>query len=282
MASRTFLTGAALGAGLVYFLDPDKGAERRRRAIERLDGWVAPAGGAPGGGERYGSRLGDLAGLEAATLGPAPASRSPAMLLALLGGALALYGLARRGSTAAAARTVGLGLLAGGARQAGGTGTAERRRVVDIQKSLHIAAPVATVFAFWDSYESFPLFLPSVREVEDLGGGRARWAVRGPRGEEITWETVLTRRVPGELIAWRSEPGSMLVNAGAIRFTPEQGGTRVDLRFCYQPPAHGAGPAVTELLGADPRATLNEDLGRLKAVLEASTRSEAHGQESGS
>jgi uncharacterized membrane protein len=79
---------------------------------------------------------------------------------------------------------------------------------------------------------------------------------------------MVTERIPGDLIAWRSEPGSMLANAGVIRFRAENAGTRVDLRFCYQPPAGGAGQAVTELLGADPRAKVNEDLGRLKALLE--------------
>jgi uncharacterized membrane protein len=116
--------------------------------------------------------------------------------------------------------------------------------------------------------------MSNVREIEDLGGGRSRWIVSGPGGVPIEWEAVLTERIPGDLIAWRSQPGSMLENAGVVRFTPERGGTRVDLRFCYYPPAGGAGRAVTELLGADPRAKMNEDLGRLKALLEGSTRSE--------
>jgi uncharacterized membrane protein len=72
----------------------------------------------------------------------------------------------------------------------------------------------------------------------------------------------------------------MLENAGIIRFTADGGGTRVDLRFCYLPPAGGAGQAVAELLGSDPRAKLNEDLGRMKALLEGTTRSQPHGKES--
>jgi uncharacterized membrane protein len=71
----------------------------------------------------------------------------------------------------------------------------------------------------------------------------------------------------------------MLENAGAVRFREEGGGTRVDLRFCYSPPAGGAGQAVAELLGADPRAKLNEDLGRLKSLLEGADRSQTHGRE---
>ena len=72
----------------------------------------------------------------------------------------------------------------------------------------------------------------------------------------------------------------MLENAGIIRFTASGAGTLVSLRFCYHPPAGGAGQAVAELLGTDPRAKLNEDLGRMKSLLEATTRSGTHGKKS--
>jgi uncharacterized membrane protein len=157
---------------------------------------------------------------------------------------------------------------------------ADRRRAVDIQKTLHIDAPLEQVYAFWSNYENFPLFMSHVREVEDLGAGRSRWRVSGPGGVPIEWNAVLTQQGPNDVIAWRSEPGSTLENAGIIRFASTGRGTRVDLRFCYHPPAGGAGQAVAELLGSDPRNKLNEDLGRMKALLEATHRSETHGEES--
>ena len=176
-------------------------------------------------------------------------------------------------------RTVGTGLLVGSAGRGrlgiSGVSPLDRRRAVDIQKTLYIDAPVEQVYAFWSKYENFPLFMSHVREVEDLGAGRSRWSVSGPGGVPIEWSAVLTQQAPDEVIAWRSEAGSMLENAGVIRFLPSGSGTRVNLRFCYHPPAGGAGQAVAELLGSDPRAKLNEDLGRMKALLEATTRSEA-------
>ena len=63
-----------------------------------------------------------------------------------------------------------------------------------------------------------------VREVEDLGGGRSHWSVSGPGGVPIEWNAMLTQQVPNEVIAWRSEPGSMLENAGIIRFVPDGDG----------------------------------------------------------
>jgi uncharacterized membrane protein len=275
----------ALGASLAYLLDPQAGERRRAglraRIQERLgDGWAEtqPGAGVPLG--RYGSRRGDIPGLHSATLERRSGSGSLDRVRALTGGALTLYGLARRGLIGMAARTVGAGMLWSEMREArtgAGETVRERRRTVDIQKSLFIGAPVDRVYDFWTDYENFPLFMSNVREVRDLGGGRSRWIVAGPGGVPIEWESVLTEQSPRATIAWRSLPGSMLENAGTVRFRPEGMGTRVDLRLCYNPPAGGAGQAVAELLGADPRAKLNEDLGRLKTLLEGAERSGTHG-----
>jgi uncharacterized membrane protein len=295
-STKTFFSGLTLGAGLVYFLDPERGSRRRERFARSLAPVLSEArrsltarlGEMPSGVQHYGSRVGDLQGLEGATLfssgGQAISGVTPAAALRLVGAALALYGLLRRGAVGAMLRTLGTGLVVGGSGQGSIAGMrlsqVDRRRAVDIQKTLHIDAPVGQVYAFWSNYENFPLFMSHVREVEDLGGGRSHWRVSGPGGVPIEWYARLTQESPNEVIAWRSEAGSMLENAGVIRFTPIGQGTRVDLRFCYHPPAGGAGQAVAELLGSDPRTKLNEDLGRMKALLEATTRSESHGKES--
>lgn len=295
MTGKAFLGGLTAGAGLMYLLDPDKGPIRRERFGERLRPLLESAGrtlerGAgsvmpPGSG--YGSRVGDLEGLDDATLRSreraTPSGSGDGSILRLAGGLLALYGLTRRGVTGKLLRTIASGLVlgtAGRGKLLGRVSPLDRRRAVDIQKTLYIDAPVDQVYAFWSNYENFPLFMSHVREVEDMGGGRSRWSVSGPGGVPIEWSAVLTQQEPDQIIAWRSESGSMLENAGVIRFIPSGTGTRVNLRFCYHPPAGGAGKAVAELLGSDPRAKLNEDLGRMKALLEATTRSEVHGKES--
>jgi uncharacterized membrane protein len=293
--TKTFIGGLTVGAGLVYFLDPERGRLRRDRFARALGPLLEEARrtweqkvaeSSDAGILRYGSRTDDIPGLGAATLSLARLTawdRAPSALR-VLGGAIALYGLSRRGTLGAMLRNLGTGMLVGATSRSTLANlrvpALDRRRAVDIQKTLYIEAPIDQVYAFWSNYENFPLFMSHVREVEDLGEGRSHWSVSGPGGVPIEWNAALTQQTSNEVIAWRSEAGSMLENAGIIRFVAQGTGTRVDLRLCYHPPAGGAGQAVAQLLGTDPRAKLNEDLGRMKALLEATTRSEPHGKES--
>ena len=276
---------------MIYYLDPRKGAARRHRVTGWMrdllseltdDGRTRGLGQwrtsrRPGG--HYGARAGDIGGLEAANLESSWGGRRLGQALALAL-AVAAWGLTRRGLLGLGVRAAGVGLVMSRLKESPEPGVAvERRRTVDIQKTLRIEAPVDQVYAFWRDYRNFPLFLSKVRQVEDLGAGRSRWVLDGPVGA-LEWNATITVEAPGALLAWRSEPGAVLENAGAVRFAREGTGTRLDLRFCYNPPTE-AGAAVAELFGADPRAQLNQDLGRLKSLLESDTRSQLYGQESG-
>jgi uncharacterized membrane protein len=267
MSARHFLGGAVVGAGLVYFLDPQLGEHRR----ERIQAGLAGRRG------RYGSRLGDIHGLEAANLGGASISLDLGRLMRLAGSVLAAYGMLRRGRKGSLIRTVGAGLAATGRRRGALSQGGERRRTIDIQKTLYVEAPLEQVFALAGSCESFPHFISNVREVTDVGAGRWRWVVDGPGGQTVSWLASVTEHEPNRLLAWRSEPGAALDNAGVIRFGPEGAGSRIDFRFCYSPPGDDAGRGVAEFFGADPHRRLNADLGRLKTLLETTIRSDRHG-----
>jgi uncharacterized membrane protein len=142
------------------------------------------------------------------------------------------------------------------------------RRAVDIQKTIHVQAPVDKVFSLWSDYENFPRFMSHVLKVEDLGNGRSRWKATGPLGVPVEWSSAITEWIPNQVLAWKTEPGSGLQHAGIVRFDPEAGGTRVLLRFSYNPPAGATGHALAILLGANPKRQLDEDLVRMKTFIE--------------
>jgi hypothetical protein len=59
---------------------------------------------------------------------------------------------------------------------------------------------------------------------------------------------------------WKSIGESPVGNAGIVRFEANpEGGTRVDIRLSYNPPAGALGHAVASFFGADPKHALDED-----------------------
>ncbi|HET9533325.1 MAG TPA: SRPBCC family protein, partial [Blastocatellia bacterium] len=143
------------------------------------------------------------------------------------------------------------------------------RRAVDIQKTININAPVEEVFKFWENYENFPRFMSNVREVIDKGDGRSHWVVAGPAGVPVEWDAVVTKRVPNEVFAWKTVPGSVVANAGMVIFRRnDDGTTTVDIKLSYNPPAGAVGHAVATLFGSDPKTEMDQDLMRMKTMIE--------------
>jgi uncharacterized membrane protein len=142
-------------------------------------------------------------------------------------------------------------------------------RAVDVQKTININAPLDVVYGFWSNYDNFPLFMHNVKEVCDMNDGNSHWVVAGPAGTTVEWDAVLTDLDINRRIAWRSVPGSTVENAGEVRFTENPDGTtRVDVRLSYNPPAGAIGHAVATMFGADPRTEMDQDLLRMKMLIE--------------
>jgi uncharacterized membrane protein len=147
-------------------------------------------------------------------------------------------------------------------------GLGASHRAVDVQKTITIAAPLEEVFRFFLNVANFPRFMAHLREVRDLGNGRSHWVAAGPAGLRVSWDAVITRSEPNKVLAWQSEPGATVANAGTIRFESVAGGTRVDIKLSYNPPGGALGHVVAKLFGADPKSELDDDLVRLKSLIE--------------
>jgi uncharacterized membrane protein len=208
-----------------------------------------------------------------------PATR---LLASLAGGTLALYGVRVGGLTGTLFKSLGAGLLTRGLANIevrGLVGADTTRRVIDIHKSINVDAAVEEVFRFWSHFENFPRFMGHLREVRVLDKDRSHWVASGPAGVPVEWDAEITQWIENRVIGWRSVPGSTVGSAGVVRFQPnEQGGTRVDVRMTYNPPAGALGHAVASLLGADPKHAMDEDLVRFKSLIEEGKTS-ANGQD---
>jgi uncharacterized membrane protein len=194
------------------------------------------------------------------------------VLMGALGGILAYEGLRARGPVGVGMVAAGAGVLARTltnlpARRLIGVGAG--RRAVDVQKMIDVAAPIDEVWELWNSYENFPRFMAHLKEVRRTGEGRSHWVAAGPAGSKVEWDAVTTESVPNEVLAWKSVEGSAVENAGVVRFRPNPDGTtRIDVRMSYNPPGGAMGHAIAALFGADPKRAMDEDMVRLKSLLE--------------
>lgn len=208
---------------------------------------------------------------------------SPASRMLIGAGALLLagYGLQRRDTRGGLLATLGFlaGLRAATNRELRyliGTGGPAAIR---LQNSIEVNAPLEEVFDFFSHFENFPRFMHHIREVSKGEGEVWHWVADGPLGVGVSWDAVVTRFERNHRVSWKSLPGSAISNTGSAWFerTPD-GGTRVHILMSYNPPAGALGHALSVLLGADPLRHMDEDLVRLKSLIERGKTS-AHGMQ---
>jgi uncharacterized membrane protein len=199
----------------------------------------------------------------------APATR---LVAGSLGSLMVLQGLRSKGVARSTLTAAGVGILARAATNLSSSrlvGAGAGRRAIDIQKTIRVAAPIESVWDLWNNFEQFPRFMSHLREVRRHSDDVSHWVAKGPAGVPVEWDAIVTERVPHEVIAWESVPGSVVQSAGRVRFQPTaDGGTEIDIKMSYNPPGGALGHAVAALFGTDPKRAMDEDMVRFKSLLE--------------
>ncbi len=300
------LVFVGLGAALMYLMDPQAGRKRRadlrnqlgatRRRIEqgkervvrdasnrthgmlvRTQQWIR------GRKEQYELRRSQGTGLVAGETvsraadtwrgAVAPWQRrrwSPAQraLAGAFGAGLATSGYARGGVAGLGMAAAGVALLAR-AFLNDELATVVKGQPIRVDKTLRIAAPVEQVYAYWRNLENFPQWMSHVRQVRYVGGDRFHWTVDGPAGAPVEWDAELADVHENREMAWRSVEGSTVDNRGRVRFEHDRdGGTRVHVELEYMPPGGVLGHAVAKAFGVDPKTEMDDDLQKLKSLIE--------------
>lgn len=141
-------------------------------------------------------------------------------------------------------------------------------------KFVHVVTinkPAAELYRYWRDFANLPRFMSHLEAVQVLDGGRSHWRAKAPLGQSVEWDATIINEVENELIAWQSEEGAQVPNAGSVRFTPAPAGrgTEVRVTISYEPPAGQVGVAVAKLLGEEPSRQVSDDLRRFKQLMEA-------------
>ncbi|MCA1810528.1 MAG: SRPBCC family protein [Halobacteriales archaeon] len=132
-----------------------------------------------------------------------------------------------------------------------------------IEKSIEVDVPVRVAYNQWTQFESFPLFMEGVQQVDQLDDKRLRW-VATVAGRRKEWEAEIVEQTPDQVVSWRSVSGAL--NNGSVQFAPLDGDRcRITLILTYEP--EGALERAGDALGLV-AMRIGEDLERFKSFIE--------------
>ncbi|MBS1914047.1 MAG: SRPBCC family protein [Bacteroidetes bacterium] len=154
---------------------------------------------------------------------------------------------------------------------------------IEMHAVVTIRSPLSDVYNRWCDMAAFPQFMKYLESVEVLSDGKSRWTAKAPLGTTLSWTAEITHAEPNQLIAWQSVHDAMVANAGEVRFEEAAGGrgTTVHVRMAYRAPFGSVGVLLAKLLGENPSHHLNEDMKRLKQLMETGEVPTVEGQPHG-
>lgn len=141
---------------------------------------------------------------------------------------------------------------------------------MDLTAAITIRKPQQNVYAYWRKLEHLPTFMAHLEEVRATGDKTSHWRATAPFGKTVEWDAEIVDDVPGERLSWRSTEGADVDNEGTVRFSPAPGdqGTEIFVSISYDQPGGPLGGLIARYFGEDPRQHLDDDLRRLKQVME--------------
>ncbi|MCT8266292.1 SRPBCC family protein [Afifella sp. JA880] len=137
-------------------------------------------------------------------------------------------------------------------------------------RTFTVDRPREELYAFWRDFSNLPRFMENIEEVRVADETRSHWVVRGPAGESVEWDAIITEDEPGRRFSWESTEGAMIRNRGTVEFLdgPAGRGTWVRATIAYDPPGSALGKWVAKLFQAEPKLQVRRDLRRFKQLME--------------
>jgi uncharacterized membrane protein len=141
---------------------------------------------------------------------------------------------------------------------------------INLKASFRVNKPREAIYAFWRKLDNLPLFMSHLEKVDIIDDQRSHWVLKLPTGvATVSWDAEIVMDVPNEFLGWSSLPGSIIDNAGKIRFRDaEDGGTLIDLLITYQPPAGGLGVSLAHALNPVFKNMVDSDVQNFKQYMD--------------
>ncbi|MBD8467788.1 SRPBCC family protein [Plantibacter sp. CFBP 8798] len=126
-----------------------------------------------------------------------------------------------------------------GSFEPGDEETAKRTRTAEdgvstVQHSIIVDLPIAAVYKQWVDFESYPEFLPAVREVKLTGEVYSRWTVAISKLSRQFLVEIL-EQLPEERLVWRTIEGDVWFSGDATFDAIDKQQTRVDVTVHWKP-----------------------------------------------
>ena len=138
-----------------------------------------------------------------------------------------------------------------------------------VERSIVIEAPVEKVFAYVEDPMNQLEYLPSIVEVKDVTGqgvgAHYRWAYK-MTGLRFEGESTMTEYTPNERMVVEGKGG--IASTWTWIFTPEEGGTKVNLTVEYTIPVPVLGKLGEALILKQNKREADTAMANLKAKLE--------------
>lgn len=137
-------------------------------------------------------------------------------------------------------------------------------RVMTINRARH------DVYQFWRNLETLPKFMQHLTSVQITGDKTSHWKACRPGGICIEWDAEIVEDYPGQLVRWHSIGNADIPNEGMVEFrdAPAGRGTEIKVSLRYFPLREKLRKPVSMVASAITTKRLDEDLNRLKQVLE--------------
>lgn len=142
------------------------------------------------------------------------------------------------------------------------------KKFLKVRTSVTINKDHQSVYDFWRQLENLPRFMEHISEVKEVSNNISHWNAN-LQNVNIAWDAQILEDRPGELISWKSLPGSEISTEGKVIFKDAgKGRTKLSLTLRYADDTGRIAKGFAMLYHPVFKNQVKNELARCKHILE--------------